>query len=444
MKKFTFLGLTIVLLLGGWFWFVSTYQEKQGSDAYRAKSTVFADALLIENSSIEDAYVYLVFPSGEAANPFDEGLAHYVEHLAWLSAFGEDQEGNDRHSNAWTNHFSTGYWQRAPEGDIESALLTLVSVSEPLSVETEFALQERAILLREYDFRVSERPLYPELVDMDRVIYGDGNLARSVIGAPSDIANYSLDDAKALHEQSHILSNATLLVYGNVGRARFEAALASLSSSIGQQSELEDAHVDLVDRGVVADRSVASVANLGADTILYRKLVPLSSCDTTVQCAMIVWVVENSLNSALPGGLAGPLRYDAFIAREFSFDITLIGNEYAEIAFTGHPDSGVALIDLERAFLDALHATLENGLTQETFERVLSRAKGNLDSILDRERPAHNLDLTLGQLAKAQPIYLLADQMNAIEFIRLEDVNNLLKSLLAEGREVTRLVTVER
>ena len=244
--------------------------------------------------------------------------------------------------------------------------------------------------------------------------------------------------------QSHSLSDATLLVYGDVSAARLEAAAASLSVEDVHTLPVNSSSIRLVEDGVVQDRIAVSLDELSEDTFLYRKLVPLYVCETSAGCTVLTQLVENALDSSLPGGLAGPLRYDRFVTRSFSFNIAFIAEKYVEVSFMGHPDAGVSLEALEAAFRAALHSTLENGLPQETFDRVTSRLVGQLDSVLERDRPGYNRDLALGQLMSAAPIFTLEDQMNAVEDVRLEDVNEFLKSLLSDGREVTRLVRAER
>ena len=442
-KTLYFIALVITLSLCGGF-YAAGASKAQKPEIIPISSAIFANALLIQNPEIEDIYLYLVFPSGEAANPFDEGLAHYVEHLAWLSAFGGSDNSKERPSNAWTNQFSTGYSRIAREGDLYNALEQLIAVSKPFSLDKDFALQERSIILREYDYRVAESPCYPVHRDMDRILYGDGTLARSVIGEPSVIAQYSLDEANILHRQSHILRAATLLVYGNVEKSQLEAALSAWRTEQKTKPILNSTSNGWVEDGLIKDKTSLSISEQGEDTFLYRKLVPLSICNSPAYCETVREIAEDTLNSALPGGLAGPLRFDRFVTRYFSLDINLIKDAYVEISFTAHPDSGVSLEEVELAFQDSYRTTLQNGLTSETFERIKSRLSGELDSILTRDRPRYIRDLTLDQLISAQPVFSLSDQTGTLESIQLEDVNQFLRSLLSNGREVTRLVIVER
>ncbi len=423
------------------------------SDLYRAvNESVFSRAILISDRKMNGAYLYLVFPAGESANPFDEGLAHYVEHLAWLSAFA-DAKDKERHSNAWTDHFSTGYWKKAGEDDLHDALRTLISVADPLSVESDFALQERDIVLREYDFRIRERPLYPVHREMAKIVYGKGTLARSLIGEPSVIARYSPADAKSLHRQSHVLADATLLVYGDVAEEGFESALASLSEVAGADRKptlstlpaSTDASPRVSNRpvedGIIADDAFLSLPGLAEDIFLYRKLIPLSGCeDTIAHCEMMARIAEAALESSLPGGLAGPLKFDDFVARSFFLDIDWIGDSHLQIRFAAHPDRGVALEDLQGIFEAEIKTTLENGLPRKSYESVLSRIEKRLRLFSGRDRPDYNRRLALGRLVSGKAMISWSDQVEALERMTLPEVNLFLKSLLADGREATRRV----
>jgi predicted Zn-dependent peptidase len=427
------------------FWVLTSFiRSADVSEFYSIAKPPFAETFLVPNPETDDVFIYLVFPFGEAANPLDEGLAHYVEHLAWINAFGTTEDGVNRHSNAWTNLHSTGYWLRSAQGDLNSALRTLLKVADTLSVDPEFAAQERDIVQREYDLRVGELPLYAVTRDMDRALFGDSAFARSVIGEPDTIAGYTLDMATGLHARSHRLRDATLLVYGNITQAQFEAAVDRLSDQRETPSPNIIDQTPWLKSEILDDRLALSIPNIAEDTFLYRKLVPLDTCGTAARCAMIVQLIEDVLDSTLPGGLAGPLRYDHFIARSFAIDLEIIADTHLVAYFTANPDVGVSIDELETAFTNTINLTLENGIPDETFARVHSRLEGRFDSILLRDRPKAIRDIILRQLSNGGPVFTLSDQQAALANIHADDVNGFLKALLVDGREVSRLITVER
>lgn len=408
---------------------------------YNVQSDVFPDVIYIPNSETEDVSLYLVFPFGEADNPYEQGLAHYIEHLAWLSAFGWGDGDSTSHSNAWTNLFTTGYWQKSHSETLVHDLKTLTKVAEPLTIDTTFALEERDILQREYEYRVAERPLYNLYQSINQRLYGTGTLARSVIGTPSDISQFKLENAKNLHARTHVLSQATLLVYGGVTKERLEASITSLNGTPFVFQRFEGKQK--VERGTLIDDATVSVPKIVDSLFIYAKLVPRRLDIDPVKEAVLANLASNAIDSSLPGGLAGPLRYDQFIAREYSFRLNILSPDYIEILFEALPDNGASLDDVQRVFLETFNNTLKDGLAKETLGRILDREKGRLNAVLARDIPAFNRDLVLGQLMQTAPIYSHNDQLNALHEITLEDVNAFLKNLSADGRNVTRKVIAE-
>ena len=402
------------------------------------ESAAFQNVVFVQDFEASSVYIYLVFPFGEANNPFDEGLAHYVEHLAWISTFGRDEAKKHRHSNAWTTHLSTGYWQVIDAHDLESALQGLLKLSEPLSVDPKFALEERNIIQREYDYRVAERPIYNALLDMRRALYGNGTLAKSVIGDPDEIAQYDLDQAMTLHQKTHVLSDATLLIYGNTSKLRLENVLHRLKATDTYSERPDQNH--WVESGPSVDEQELKIPNIDEDIFMYSKVLPLDKSSDTLRQKLLIKFAENVIDSTRPEGIAGPLCFDQFIARHFTFDLENIGNEFVKLSFTASPDDAATLDDVETAFHQALSRTLTHGISTETFDRIYARRSSRYTSILARERARFNRDLILDQLTGAETIHTLSEHENALKDITLTDVNVFLAFLSSEGREVTRKI----
>ena len=356
-----------------------------------------------------------------------------------MSTFGHETSEEQRHSNAWTNRFSTGYWLKATEHDLDNALSSLTELAKPLSVDREFALQERNIIQREYDYRVAEWPFYKAHREIARALYGNGTLARSVIGTPHEIAQYDLDRAMTLHQQSHILSTATLLIYGNTNKRRVENALGRLEAKEDLFTIPTEKH--WVENAKVLDSQNLKIPNISEDVFIYSKVIKLNDSDDTLRQKLLIKFAENVIDSTRPEGIAGPLRFEQFIARSFSFDLENIGNEYVKIYFSASPDDGSTSDDIETVFHTALSKTLSQGISTETFDRVHARLSNQFTSILPRDRAKVNRDLILEQLQYAEPIYALSEQEGALKDITLADVNAFLKFLSSEGREVTRKIT---
>lgn len=405
---------------------------------YQLPSETFQTVLVVPDAQAHETLLHLVFPSSEAANPFEEGLAHYVEHLALLSSLRTSEAGWEPHRNAWTSPFSTVY-RRAigPEG-IGAALCELVSVADPISLDERFALEERDIVLREYGARIAEQSLYPVLRELEETLYGEGGLGRSVIGEPAEIAEFSLENARALHRASHSLSQAILLIYGNFNPAEVKIALQGLPSAVSEQSHIVQAWL-ATER--LSDHRAYRINGLTEDTLLYRKVVPLGPCGTPAECAVISEIAYAALDSPLDGGLAGPLRFDAFIARRFSLGVEIVVGQYALLSFEAVPDAGISLAELERAFIETLEGTLGTGLQTDTVERARARIISDLDRIPDDERASVTFKRLLTSISTASPFIPLPELRKAAETVSASDINAFLKGLLGDGREVTRLIS---
>ncbi len=79
------------------------------------------------------------------------------------------------------------------------------------------------------------------------------------------------------------------------------------------------------------------------------------------------------LNANLPGGLTGPLRFDAAIARSFDIRIWPIDEDDIEMSFTAALDQGVSLAELRAAFGSALAGSSLTGIPASTYDRVRGR-----------------------------------------------------------------------
>lgn len=437
------LGLVAICAIALWFTY-SRYTQSgaNGTDWTDLDTRTFGRVIAIPDEGAGDVSVYLIFPKGEAHNPYNEGLAHYVEHLAWLNAFDDDaSDHSHRHSNAWTNKVSTGYWASGESGNLSPIISNLITVSVPLSVDAKFAEEERDIVLREYDYRLAERPTLDVYQDIRKIIYQNGSFARSVTGTKDEIAEFDLQTARDLHRESHVLSEATLLVFGDFRMRHLEVVLDDLNVEAPSVTEPPSSHTLIPELIPVRDEADVVVADLSDEVLIYEKLIAIPECMSAVRCENLAYLAERAIDSALPGGIASPLRFDQFIARNFRFYISRIRQDHIWIAFSANPDIGVSLEELQYVFETELQKTLTNGIPEETFTRIHAREAGRLDSVLD---PAeYNLDLILLALRTNTPEYGLSDERADLPTLTIDDLNQFLNDLSKPGREVIRRVRPE-
>jgi hypothetical protein len=151
-------------------------------------------------------------------------------------------------------------------------------------------------------------------------------------------------------------------------------------------------------------------------------------------------LLRDILDTNLPGGIAGPLRFDQPVARSFSVSISPIDEDNVEIGFTAEPDAGVSFAELQSAF-EAVLAASAKGIPPETYQRVHKRFSDYWPDWTDEDAVGDWMaDYVLRRVgALRKP--LTEDQLNALAGKLTErDINALLKSLAGPGRTaVTRI-----
>ena len=138
----------------------------------------FQQIYLITDRDARSFEARLIFQAGELDNPYTEGLAHYVEHLAWLNVTHSQNFQALRHSNAGTNLTSTTYVTHSSETRLNKELQRLVEVSAPFTLAKSFMLEERDIILREYEANVAENPYFEIEQNITKALYPSSPWAR--------------------------------------------------------------------------------------------------------------------------------------------------------------------------------------------------------------------------------------------------------------------------
>jgi hypothetical protein len=315
--------------------------------------------------------IHVIFPVPDVADV----RHHYLEHLTWLNAVGDDRAGSGQHhTNAWTNDYAIGYRLSGPSDDLADMLRRLKRVFEPIELPREFAEQERDILEREYDLRTGGTINANAALEMEAFLYQGNQIAGDPIGTPELIRALNYDDAKGLHAETHRPDRARLLVIGNVS----ETQLANAVEEAGFPDldvKREDIAPPPFALASIETRIFRYPDPNAAPRMILRKVValpePLDFDLLEAQTAL----ARNILDTNLPGGLAGPLRFDAFVTRSFGISIVPVDESHIELIFSAEPDKGIGFAAMQSAFEGALN-TSARGVPATTYDRVLKRFKG--------------------------------------------------------------------
>ena len=156
----------------------------------------------------------------------------------------------------------------------------MVEVSAPFTLAKSFMLEERDIILREYEANVAENPYFEIEQNITKALYPSSPWARSVLESPTEIEGFSLINAKKLHRKSHELDNDILIVTGNISKTTLQKALRNLNfpKPAAPIAPTPLPTPEVGNKRVAAD---IQVARLGSPTLFYRKLIkrpPLLGC----------------------------------------------------------------------------------------------------------------------------------------------------------------------
>ncbi|XGA81654.1 insulinase family protein [Halomonas sp. CH40] len=368
------------------------------------------------------------------------GLAHYVEHLAWLNTVGAKQRSADRHSNAWTNPYAVGYWLSGNPDELSDILQTLSGLFEPLEIPAEFAEEERDIVLREYESRTVDKPDAQAAEAMNVFLYAGNTLASSVLGTPDDIRGFSYDGARALHAATHRPENTTLLVTGGVTERDVNRALKDVDWPAKQDAgaEIQPPTFELAEP---ADTLLRYPEKEASARVILRHVAALPESIPFDLLETHALLLADILNANLPGGLAGPLRFDNAIARGFDVQVWPLDERHIELRFRAAPDRGVSLRAVQTAFKETLAEITDTGIPDDTYQRVLNRFEDFWPDWEDDDETARWMaDYTLGRVAALRHPLPRPDVERLEQQLSHQTINTLLNEITGEGRTAVAFI----
>lgn len=392
--------------------------------------------LYVQSTDAREVKALVIIRHG---NP-SSGLTHYVEHLAWLNTVGAKQRSADRHSNAWTNPYAVGYWLSGNPDELSDILQTLSGLFEPLEIPAEFAAEEREIILREYEAHMVDKPDAQAAEAMSAFLYAGNTLASSVLGTPDDIRGFSYDDARSLHAATHRPENATLVVTGGVTERDVNRALKAADWPAKQSADAES-QPPTFELAKPAGTLLRYPEKEASARVILRHVAALPESIPFDLLETHALLLADILNTNLPGGLAGPLRFDNAIARGFDVQVWPLDERHIELRFRAAPDSGVSLSAVQTAFKETLAEIADMGISDDTYQRVLNRFEQFWPDWEDGDETARWMaDYTLGRVAALRHPLPRPDVERLEQQLSHHTINTLLTTIAGNGRTAVALI----
>jgi predicted Zn-dependent peptidase len=397
----------------------------------------FREVFLTPRDDQSDLDIAIAYPFGERHNTYGEGLAHYLEHLVWQSVRSAGADGG-RHSNAWTSPQATLYWlSRSPDA-MQDAIERLAASAAPLVVDEAYAIQERDIVQREFDLRRLENPMDAPYVEMAGKLFGDSAYARTTLGSKSSISRFTLEAARKLHDETHHLSSAKLHLRGPVAERDVVRAIEWIEHWPTPRAE---ALKETVPVWSAAPEDVANrtVPGLSRPLVVKQKSFLPPPNFTWAELFAARNILVNLALSTKAGGLARPLRYDAFLAASFDLGLDPLGKAGLFFWISAEPDQNVSLNDLNDA-LDKELARLFGEPNETSFYEVRDRELSSLNGILDPLKA--NDERLFNSLISGAAYVTLAELRAAVRNMTFARFQTFIQHFLKPRSAVSRLISV--
>ena len=151
------------------------------------------------------------------------GISHMLEHMMFkgtqqypageFSRIIAEQGGQE---NAFTGSDYTAYFQTLEKSRLEISFKLEADRMRNLDLKAEELEKELQVVTEERRMRTDDKPRAKMQEQFNSVAFANSPYKNPVIGWPSDIANYKVEDLQAWYQQWYAPNNATLVVVGDV------------------------------------------------------------------------------------------------------------------------------------------------------------------------------------------------------------------------------------
>ena len=385
----------------------------------------------IPNDKTPRITVQALFHFGEVDLKGPEGLSHYLEHLMFWHADG-GRALHGRGGNAWVNGIVTTYYNDGHQSELDELFAFVARLFSPPSLDKQFAISERDVVMREYDLRVSENPDRQTWVRIAKALYPDHPLSRSVIGDRRSIARFSPESAIEAHRTTHRPENMTLIVSGPIEEAEIRKQLETFPKSDGR-SALMRPWRETEQEGKLNERREFSHPNFIHRAIKTGRLAKWSTKDV-VQDLYTAWVTEAILASSVEGGLLRALRSTAEAYSGLDVWINRDQREQVGFYFQGRLEKGVNRDTAKTLLNSELSRLGREGIPAKSLERIKKRL------LRKEKRLTNSPDAQFGRLIRMLNLDLPAlsspEHLSRLEAVRLTEVNELLRAIAEAPRQI--------
>jgi zinc protease len=173
------------------------------------------------------------------------GISHMLEHMMFKGTakypageFSRIIAENGGNENAFTGQDYTAYFQTMEKSRLEISFKLESDRMRNLDLKAEELKKELEVVTEERRMRTDDQPRAKVHEQFMATAFTNSPYQNPVIGWPSDIANYKVEDLQSWYQQWYAPNNATLVVVGDVDAQQVEKLAEQYFAQL-QPSELK-------------------------------------------------------------------------------------------------------------------------------------------------------------------------------------------------------------
>lgn len=310
------------------------------------------------------------------------GISHMLEHMMFKGTqqypageFSRIIAENGGQENAFTGDDYTAYFQTLEKSRLEISFKLEADRMRNLDLKAEELEKELQVVTEERRMRTDDKPRAKLQEQFNAVAFTNSPYRNPVIGWPSDIANYKVEDLQAWYQKWYAPNNATLVVVGDVD-AEQTIALAQQYFANLKPSEIQPLKPqDELEQKGARKLTVKAPAKLPYVMIGYK--VPVLKTATPDWEAYALEVLAGILDGGNGARLSSHLIRGKQLAVSAGAGYDLASRLPSLFLLEATPAEGKSVFDLEYALKDEV-AQLQNELVSaDELQRIKAQVLAN-------------------------------------------------------------------
>ena len=365
------------------------------------------------------------------------GISHMLEHMMFKGTekypageFSKIISENGGRENAFTGRDYTAYFQTMEKSRLEVSFRLEADRMRNIKLDPAELKKELEVVTEERRMRTDDKPRSKTQEFFMAMAFSNSPYKNPVIGWPSDIANYKVDDLQAWYERWYAPNNATLVVVGDVKPEEVFSLAEKYFANI-KPSELKPVKPQAeIEQQGLRKMTVKLPAKLPYIVMGYK--VPVLNTVENEADAYALEVLAGILDGGDSARLSSRLVRGQQIAVSAGAGYSMVSRLPELFMFDGTPAEGKTVFDLEYALKEQIYDLKSELISEQELQRVKAQVLAN--AVYERDSNFYQ-GMQLGILETVGIGWEKVDKyVDKINQITAKQVRNVARKYLLEDK----------